>query len=169
MPENCTRVVNFTGATSREAEELAQDAGLVMGISDTEFSPAMTGNRVLQQDQAAGSIVPVNTLVNMVLSTDLMSFAMPDVTGMSIQDARYALECMGMEIQIQEGTLNGLTACGIVSQDIEPYSEVIFGQTVVLTVTPEDENPAGNVPQLAGLSYGEALSAAEAAGVRMVV
>ena len=169
MPKNCTRVVNFTGATSIEAEELAHSSGLVAGISNTEYSPAMIGNRILRQDQAAGSIVPVNTLVNMVISTDRMSFAMPDVTGMSIYDARYALECMGIEIQTQEGTLNGLASGGVISQDIEPYSEVVFGQTVLLTVTPEDENPAGAVPQLAGLPYAEALSAAEAGGVRMVV
>lgn len=169
MPENYTFVSYFVGATLEDAEKQAENAVLVISRSAAEYSPNMDAGLILRQDIPAGSIMEKNTIVNLTISSGIETYSLPDVTGLSLSEARYALECMGLEVLTEEGYQEGLAANCVISQSIAPYSDINYGETITLTVTPDGEPESGTAPDLIGMTYTKALAAADAAGVQLVV
>lgn len=169
LPDGMTRVPDFVTANFGEAQQWASDAMLLISSSGSQYAPHTADNIVLSQDVSVGSVVVENTAVSVLISTGQESYSLPDVTGMLVGDARDALECMGLEVLVEEGSQPGLAANSVIAQSIEPYSSVSFGETISLTVTPEGESGAGQVPNLVGLTYEEALSEAAEAGISLVV
>lgn len=165
LPEGMTRVPDFVTADFAQAQEWAGEAVLLIGSTGTEYVPNAAENVVLRQDVYSGAVVLENTMVSVVVSTGEESYYLPDVTGMEIEAARKALECMGLEIiEAPCDQRAGLAANCVVSQDIEPYTVVKTGDTITINVTDSGSGSAGTVCKLTGLGYSEALEAAAGAG-----
>ena len=165
LPEGMTRVPDFVTADFEKAQQWADEAVLLIGSTGTEYVPNAAENVVLRQDVYSGAVVLENTMVSVVVSTGEESYYLPDVTGMEIEAARKALECMGLEIVVTPcGQVNGLAANCVVSQDIEPYTVVKTGDTITINVTDSGSSTDGTACKLTGLGYSEALEAAAGAG-----
>lgn len=165
LPEGMTRVPDFVTADFAQAQEWAGEAVLLIGSTGTEYVPNAAENVVLRQDVYSGAVVLENTMVSVVVSTGEESYYLPDVTGMEIEAARAALECMGLEIIVAPcEQVAGLAANCVVSQDLEPYTMVKTGDTITISVTDNGSGAAGTACKLVGLAYSEALNAAAGAG-----
>lgn len=169
LPEGYTRVTDFVGATLSEAEELGETAALVINQADAEYSPSMAAGLVMRQDVTAGYVVLENSIVNLTVSTGIETYILPDVLGMNLDDALDALECMGLEVVTEEAAREGLAAGCVIAQNMAPYSEVNYGETVVLTVASAGETAAGVAPSLQGLTYEAALQEAANGGLTVAV
>ena len=169
LPEGMTRVPDMINASMDDAQTWLDEAGLQVTQAGTVYTPGLAENVVLAQDISAGSVVMKNTMLSLTVSTGKEIYQMPDLTGMTEEYAKRALECMGAMVTTQDGGRNGLSPGCIVSQSIEPYAEIGTGDTVVLTVSRENGGAAGTVPQLTGMGYDEALNAAAAAGLTLTV
>uniref|UniRef100_I5AXF1 Serine/threonine protein kinase n=1 Tax=Eubacterium cellulosolvens (strain ATCC 43171 / JCM 9499 / 6) TaxID=633697 RepID=I5AXF1_EUBC6 len=168
LPDGMTRVPDFVTASEEEAKQWAKEQFLVLQQSGAEYSPAMDVGLVLSQDKAVGSIVNSNTPVSVVISTAEEKYELPDVTGMKVEDARKALECMGLVVTEKTGSRDGLQADCVVEQKTEPYTEVKTGDEVTLVVS-EGDSKGGKVPDFTSMTYEEALKAAKEAGISVVV
>ena len=166
LPEGMTRVPDFVMADFAEAQGWAEEAVLLIGSGGTEYVPNAAENVVLSQDTYSGAVVLENTQISVIVSTGEERFYLPDVTGMSLEYAQKALECMGLEIIVAPCDITaGLAANCVVSQDLEPYTEVKSGDTITIRVTDSADVKEGMVPKLIGLSYEDALNAAVDSGV----
>ena len=80
-------VPDLSGLESGQASELLQRRGFI-GQSNHEYSTSMDAGKVCRQDPAAGSSIDQKTPVFFWISDGPSSFAMPDVTGMSLDAAK---------------------------------------------------------------------------------
>lgn len=168
LPEGMTRVPDFITASLDEAQGWADESHLLLTSSGAEYSPNMTADLVLSQDTMAGTVVRENTNISVIISCSQETYQMPDVRGMAQEEALAALTCMGLAVDTQEGSYDGLAAGAVAGQSTEPGAEIHTGDAVTLTLS-AGSGRAGTVPKLEGLSYEEALAAAESAGVNLVV
>lgn len=163
-----TRVPDFITASLDEAQGWADESRLLLTSSGAEYSPNMTADLVLSQDTMAGTVVRENTNISVIISCSQETYQMPDVRGMAQEEALAALTCMDLAVDTQEGSYDGLAAGAVAGQSTEPGAEIHTGDAVTLTLS-AGSGRAGTVPKLEGLSYEEALAAAESAGVNLVV
>lgn len=168
LPEGMTRVPDFITASLDEAQGWADESHLLLTSSGAEYSPNMTADLVLSQDTMAGTVVRENTNISVIISCSQETYQMPDVRGMAQEEALAALTCMDLAVDTQEGSYDGLAAGAVAGQSTEPGAEIHTGDAVTLTLS-AGSGRAGTVPKLEGLSYEEALAAAESAGVNLVV
>lgn len=169
LPEGMVRVPDIVNESVEIATEQLISHQLVFSNVGGEYSPNVPVDIVLEQGIAGGSIVTSNSIINVVVSTEEESYLMPDVTGMSEVNAKRSLECLGMEIKTIEAENAGLYTGCVISQDIEPYTEIKSGNVVTLTISGSIANKGGKVPALTGLTYQEALEKAAEAGVLVEV
>ena len=164
-----TRVPDTINANVEDAQKWLKDAALQVTQAGTVYSPGLPENVVLAQDVSAGSVVMKNTMLSLTVSTGKEIYQMPDLTGMTEDYARQALECMGVAVTMQDGEKNGVSAGCVTAQSIEPYAEIGTGDEVTLTVSRGIRGTDGAAPYLVGLSYENALGAAAEAGLTLTV
>lgn len=169
LPDGMTRVPDTINANVEDAQKWLKDAALQVTQAGTVYSPGLPENVVLAQDVSAGSVVMKNTMLSLTVSTGKEIYQMPDLTGMTEDYARQALECMGMAVTMQDGEKNGVSAGCVTAQSIEPYAEIGTGDEVTLTVSRGIRGTDGAAPYLVGLSYENALGAAAEAGLTLTV
>lgn len=169
LPDGMTRVPDTINANVEDAQKWLKDAALQVTQAGTVYSPGLPENVVLAQDVSAGSVVMKNTMLSLTVSTGKEIYQMPDLTGMTEDYARQALECMGVAVTMQDGEKNGVSAGCVTAQSIEPYAEIGTGDAVTLTVAKKSKGTAGTVPKLTGMSYEDALKAASSAGITLTV
>lgn len=169
LPDGMTRVPDTINANVEDAQKWLKDAALQVTQAGTVYSPGLPENVVLAQDVSAGSVVMKNTMLSLTVSTGKEIYQMPDLTGMTEDYARQALECMGVAVTMQDGEKTGVSAGCVTAQSIEPYAEIGTGDAVTLTVAKKSKGTAGTVPKLTGMSYEDALKAASSAGITLTV
>lgn len=169
LPDGMTRVPDTINANVEDAQKWLKDAALQVTQAGTVYSPGLPENVVLAQDVSAGSVVMKNTMLSLTVSTGKEIYQMPDLTGMTEDYARQALECMGVAVTMQDGEKNGVSAGCVTAQSIEPYAEIGTGDEVTLTVSRGIRGADGAAPYLVGLSYENALGAAAEAGLTLTV
>lgn len=169
LPEGMTRVPDTINSSIEDAQKWLSEAQLQATQSGTVYTPLLPENVVLAQNISAGSVVMKNTLLSLTVSTGKEIYQMPDLSGMSEEQARKALECMGVSVTTIDGSQAGLSSGCVAAQSIKPYDEVGTGDTVELTISQGASGTAGTAPQLVGMSYTDALSAAAGAGCTLTV
>ena len=169
LPDGMTRVPDTINANVEDAQKWLKDAALQVTQAGTVYSPGLPENVVLAQDVSAGSVVMKNTMLSLTVSTGKEIYQMPDLTGMTEDYARQALECMGVAVTMQDGEKNGVSAGCVTAQSIEPYAEIGTGDAVTLTVAKKSKGTANTVPKLTNMSYEDALKAASSAGITLTV
>lgn len=171
LPDGYTRVMDLVGTNLQEAESHADKNHLLVSSQSTEYSSRMAGDLVLRQDIEPGMVVLENTSIGVVVSSGEENYSLPDVTGFSEEQARFALECMDLEVitAVSDEVTPGVSSGCVVKQDIDPYSDVKSGDTVTITITDGGGTGAGSAPSLTGLTYNEAAAAAAEAGLAIQV
>lgn len=96
-------------------------------------------------------------------------FTMPDVLGLSEEQARQALECMGLQVETQTITQTGIANGCVAEQNIRPYSAINRGDTVCLSIAQNSGTNGGIVPDFTGMDYKQAVETAAKNNVTLVV
>lgn len=169
LPEGMTRVPDTINSSIEDAQKWLGEAKLQVTQSGAVYNPLLPENVVLAQDISAGSVVMKNTMLSLTVSTGKEIYQMPDLAGMSEEQARKALECMDVSVATIDGSEAGLSPDCVVAQSVKPYDEVGTGDRVELTVSRGAAGTAGSAPKLVGMSYTDALSAAVGAGCTLTV
>jgi beta-lactam-binding protein with PASTA domain/predicted Ser/Thr protein kinase len=91
-------VPNLEGLTRSAAEQQLSAKGLVLGDVTERFSDTVEAGRVIEQDPARDAQVPEGTAVNVVISQGQNRIQVPDVVGVSLDEARRMLADAQLEL-----------------------------------------------------------------------
>ncbi|WP_432484305.1 Stk1 family PASTA domain-containing Ser/Thr kinase [Kineococcus esterisolvens] len=156
-------VPEVAGQESAAAQEALREAGLAVGEVTEEFSEDVAQGQVVRTDPAAGTSVPHDSPVALVVSRGRQPLAVPDVVGLSLEDAQERIAGAGLVAgEATRRTSETVPAGRVISQD--PADGTLFrGDTVELVVStgpPLVEVPGG----LQGKQLGEVRATLEELG-----
>ncbi|WP_337059627.1 Stk1 family PASTA domain-containing Ser/Thr kinase [Kineococcus sp. G2] len=139
-------VPDVAGRETAAAEQALRETGLAVGAVTEEFSEDVEQGVVIRTDPAAGTSVPHDTPVGLVVSKGRQPIAVPDVAGQPLEDARARITEAGLVPgEPTERTSETVPAGRVISQ--EPADGTLFrGDTVELVVStgpPLVEVPGG--------------------------
>ena len=157
-------VPSVVGFDLVRATELLEKDGLVVGTVQQEPDDEVPAGEVVSQDPAAGEDVAPGTAVNLVVSTGLEEFAIPDdLAGRSEGDVGFILGNLGLEpvfeTEFSEEILEGF----VIRTEPAAGTTVNKGDQVTVFVS-EGAEPVV-VPSLIGNTEEQARSALEALGL----
>jgi eukaryotic-like serine/threonine-protein kinase len=129
-------VPDLSGLEPEAARASLAEAGLGLGTVERQHSDSVAAGAVLSQQPAAGASLRRGHPVSVVLSDGPRPAVVPEVTGMSRDEARRALEDAGLVVEEREvlGGLLGGRGGTVLTQDQEPGTELPAGSTVLLLV-----------------------------------
>jgi len=127
------------GLTLDIATDRLEESGFVVGEIDREFSRVQPENQVLQATDEAGipigpgTELAVGTVINLLVSAG----EVPDVTGQPLEQARAALEAVGLVgLPTGDGAFSDTVPLGsVISMDIPQGQVVKPGDSIALTIS----------------------------------
>jgi len=154
-----TVIPNLEGKTLMEATDILKERGLKIE-SEESFSSTVEEGKIISQDPEAGIKVKKDTVVKVVISKGEELITIPDVVGLSRDDAIAKLVRVGLEIgEIIEEEDDEVPAGTIISQEPEADTKAKKG-TVINLVVSKGENLV-QVPDVVGKDADEAASRLE--------
>ena len=130
-------VPDLKGLTLDQARERLEKMNLSVGAIENGSDPSMPPNVIISQSPSPSSKVDKNTLVNIVINTQVQE-KVPDLTGMSLQDAQKALISAHLTVGNVSAS-DGRTKVDdpqavVVSQSPKGSSTLAYGGTVDLVL-----------------------------------
>ncbi|MEQ8677656.1 MAG: tandem-95 repeat protein [Aggregatilineales bacterium] len=162
-----TTVPDVVGLLEADAQTAISNANLYVS-STTSISSIEPVGTVLDQSPPAGTTV--DELTGVEITVSLGGFALvPDVVGLLQADAETAITNANLIVgTVSQQTSTTVPAGNVISQTPPPNTEVNTGNAVDLVVS--SGSPGSNdviVPDLTGLTLGEAIAALQNAGLNL--
>ncbi|MFE2295398.1 Stk1 family PASTA domain-containing Ser/Thr kinase [Streptomyces sp. NPDC059452] len=161
------RVPDVSGSSLADARRTLKKVGLLPGMATKEFSEDVARGDVIRTEPAAGTDRHPDTAVALVVSKG-SPIGVPDLTGLSVEDATAELEKEGLKAEVLPGRVHSSEADGdIAQQSPGAGTEAAEGDTVELTVS---KGPRMlDVPDVTGRDVDEARATLEEAGFEVKV
>ncbi|MCX0243408.1 Stk1 family PASTA domain-containing Ser/Thr kinase [Streptomyces drozdowiczii] len=161
------RVPDVAGDRLAEAKQRLTKAGLRPGMVTKEFDDDVAAGEVVRTDPGAGTERHPDSAVAIVVSKG-SPVDVPDVTGLSVDDATDTLADEGLKVKVKPGRVHSPEDEGdVAAQSPKEGAEAAEGDTVTLTVS------AGprmiDVPDVVGKNVDDARDELEAAGFEVDV
>ena len=169
-----TSVPAVEGQPQDAAKRAIQQARLKVGRVQAQSSNEVPDGDVISTSPTAGQTVPINTSVEIFVSSGKPLAKVPDVTGQSEDSARSALQAAGFQVTTSSQSSSTVNAGNVVGQDPGGGTEASSGSSVSLvistgppttTTTPTTANVT--VPSVTGDKPGQATSALQSAGFKV--
>ena len=162
-----TLIPNLCGIEITQARSKAKSSGFEVTIGNKEYDDVQPKGYVLAQDQKAGGNGEEVKNIVVMISAGMESLYMPDVCGLSLDDAKAQLEEMGISVTTTE--VESWTASGYIdAQNITEGTELHKGEEVILSVSKGqadlDTTQDSQIPNLIEHAYQEAKELAGASG-----
>ena len=127
---------NFANMTREEAEAKAEEAKIILEITE-EFSSDVEEGKVISQDPPylEGYVVKENSTVKVVISKGENIKIVPKVTGMTREEAEQAIETEELKVEVIEEASSKVEAGYVIRQEPEADKEVNAGETVKIYVS----------------------------------
>ena len=167
-PASITLPDNLVGMSPAQAQQTVEALGLKWTLSDQkEASDNVENGKIARVSPSAGSKVRAGSTITGYVSSGSQKVTVPDVTGMSQDQARNALTQAGLSV----GNVNTVDEAGasqgrVVSTSPAIGSEAKRGDTISLNIA------SGNVvvpDNLTGQNYTTVASSLEALGLRVTI
>lgn len=159
-----TPVPNVIGLTLVAAEQAILAAGLSVGTVTQQTNPAVPAGQVLQQSPAPGILVAPGTNVNLVVSSGSSLVTVPNVIGLSLGAAQFAINNAGLVLGAVTEQPSGTAAPGTVLVQVPPAGVAApVGSSVDLVIASVLAQVVA--PNVVGLQESAAESALIAAGL----
>ena len=155
-------VPDVVGEREKAATEILEEAGFVVEVDRRANN--RTKGEVFRTDPEAGEETDEGGTVTILVSTGPAIVQVPDLTGLTRDEAEDALEEEGLELgdvnrepseEVEEGQ--------VVSQTVAPDTDVETGTAVGITLSSGPEPPI--VPSVIGFTQDAAVAAIEAEGL----
>lgn len=161
------KVPDVEGIALAEAKRKLTKAGLVPGMTTREFSEDAEAGEVVRTDPEAGAERHADSAIAIVVSKG-SPVDVPDVTGLSVEDATDALDDEGLKAKVLPGRVNSPQDAGdIAEQSPAEGQEAAEGDTVTLTVSKGPQMI--DVPDVTGKDVDDARGELEDAGFEVKV
>lgn len=153
-PEMVT-IPDVSNMAEDEAVAALEQAGLTVQVTD-EPSPDVEEGNVLRVDPAVGSELQRGTQVTLVVSSGEEMTDVPDIRGMTTEQAAGALSDagLGLDQTVQEDSSDTVAEGRVISQNPTSGSQLAVGSTVSITVSTGAEMV--RIPSLTGMNWDQA-------------
>ncbi|GLX20184.1 Stk1 family PASTA domain-containing Ser/Thr kinase [Streptomyces lavendulae] len=160
-------VPDLKGRPLEEAKEELTKAGLAPGIVTQAFSQDVAQGSVISTDPAGGQKRAPDSAVALLVSKG-RPVQVPSVTGKSADQARAALEALGLKVETAPEQVNSPSPAGTVAnQSAAAGTQAAAGDTVTLTLSKGPRQV--QVPNVAGQDVEVARKTLEALGFKVKV
>lgn len=161
------KVPNVVGQTQDSAVQAIEAAGYVVGDVTEEYSADVVAGRVCKQDPGADSALEKGGKVNIAISKGVEKGSIPDLSGMTAEQAEKAIKDAGYTPQYAGNEASEADADTVSKQDPAAGKEADKGTTVKYWIStgPEDIE----VPNVVGYDQASAKSTLEKAGFTVSV
>jgi len=168
------RVPDVINQTIERAERLIEDRELLHMITGREPSALIPLGMVLSQSVSAGTFVPFNTMIDLVISGGETMARVPFVIGLSADEAESDLIEAGFEVRRVYEFSRFIVEDAVVRTSLGDEALAHAGITVMIFISsgpdPESDLPFySDVPNVEGLLFEEAMQMANAAGFAVEV
>lgn len=129
---------NLVGLTREEAEQKVKDAKLIFEIEAEEYNAEVEENKVISQDPTYVenyNRVKQKSTVKVVISKGTEKTTVPNVKGKEKEEAIQLIEDSKLKAEVIEETSKTVQEGYVISQEIEPNTEVNAGDTVKIHVS----------------------------------
>ncbi|MEQ4203974.1 PASTA domain-containing protein [Actinopolymorpha sp. B9G3] len=155
-------VPDLAGLTVAEAEHRLRARGLRTGEHRVVESDAVRSGRVIRSEPPAGALVARRDTVRLVVSSDAAEVTMPQLAGLSLDQASIALDRAGLRLGATTERDASDRARTVLDTTPVGGATVLAGTKVELTVA----SGWSSVPDVTGYSVADARRALELAGFR---
>ena len=162
---NRTPVPDVVGRDAQVASRMIERAGLQVQLRNVASEDVSRG-RIADQDPDAGQEVAEDSVVILSISTGPPRVEVPDVVGISRQEAQAALKAADFRTRVQREYSDTVAEDEVISTDPAAGTRAIQGSRVTLTVSRGVQPVA--VPDVTGLDREGARRAIEELGLRPV-
>lgn len=152
-------VPSVVGVTLDQARSRLRARGLTLDIGQKTQSDTIPANTVASQDPQAGSQVPPNSQVTVVVSIGSASVDVPDVGGKLADDARAAIAAAGFSAKVNWAIDPANAPQTVIQQDPAPGTKLKKGSTITVTIP-----VPGSIPDVSGQTLDTAKKTLSAAG-----
>jgi serine/threonine-protein kinase len=157
-------VPDLSGMTWEEAKDALEKHNLVAERGEDEHSDSVEQGQVCKQSPAAGKTINEGDTVLVYISLGKETTEVPNVEGMSADDAKYELEKAGFAVEFTEDEYSSTVDYGLViRQSPSGASLAAKGSTVRLTVSSGVEYV--DVPDVTGMPIAQATTEIQNAGL----
>ena len=162
---------NFVNMTQEEAEQTAEELNLKLVIGSEEFSPDVEAGKIISQDPEyqENYMVKERSEITVIVSKGTEKTTVPKVEGMTREEAEKALEEANLTAEITEENDEEVEAGIVISQDIDPNTEIDAGSVVKIVVSKGSGIVMVKVPSLVGKTEQEAKDLLESANLEVNV
>ncbi|HWD09167.1 MAG TPA: Stk1 family PASTA domain-containing Ser/Thr kinase [Actinomycetota bacterium] len=159
------QVPDVHNQSPQQAAQQLQQAGFTVPAPISETSPNIAQGKVTRTDPAAGSTEAKGTTVQVYVSAGTGNSALPNVVGQSQAQATSTLQSGGFVANPASGTCDHTQAPGnVLAQSPAAGTQVPTGTAVTIQI-----NPAKPVPNVVGMTQGDATSALQQANYNVQV
>ncbi len=161
---------NVVGLEKGEAQSKIEEAGLVYKVDKEEYNKDVEKDHIISQDpiyMEKYHNVKKGSEVKVVVSLGTEKTTVPDLKGMTEEEAIKALEEAKLKVEIVEESSTKIEKGKVISQETEAGKEVDAGDTIKVHVSTGVEQ--STVPSVIGMTQAEATKAIEAAGLKASV
>ena len=159
------QIPNLVGKTVEEVENALKDTKLTYEVAEEKYDVEVDAGLVISQtpEYRENYTIKEDTKIELVVSLGQKLTIVPKVTGMTEEEATKKLEESDLEVVVNEEFNDKVEAGYVISQDVDPETEVGAGSTVTITVSKGIET--STVPNVIGKSEEDAKKELEAAGL----
>ena len=162
-----TTVPDVVNREESEAEQMIRDANLTVAHGEAQYDDNVAEGNVISSNPVAGTEIEEGQTVTIVVSLGQKPATVPDIRGMSAADAEAALSAEGLVGSASEDYSDTVEAGKVISQSVDPNSEVDKGTTVSYVVSLGPETKYVTVPGLGGYTEEQARQRLTNAGLNV--
>lgn len=156
---------SFLGYSVENAETFAKNRGFSIEVTDHASSDEYTAGEVCAQNPAAGSKVKPGTVFNVTVSTGMETVLVPDLYGLTVDEAKNRLESAGLSLDPSISYEVSSQPVGtVIGQSVNPRETVMTGDSIRITVCKEPVSETTKMPNLIGREVGDAVELLDNAG-----
>ena len=144
-------VPNVVNEEESRAEQMLREAGLKVTKGDAQYSSDVAEGYVISCNPDVGTEVDEGSSVEIIVSLGTQPATVPTLTGKSASDAEAALKDAGLTGSATEEYSDDVEEGVVISQSINPGTEVSRGTSVSYVVSRGPETKIVNVPDIMGM------------------
>lgn len=156
-------VPNVVGRQAAIAQQMLEEKNLRVNIAET-YDVDVPEGQVASQYPEAGSKVKEQREITIYVSKGGEELVMPDLKGMSKENAQAKLKRMGLTVVVYEEN-DSADEGTVIKQDIPPGTKINKGKTVDIIVSKGEKKKTVTMPDYKGMSIDSARSSVEANGL----
>lgn len=158
-------VPQLVGVAKDDIEATLTEVGLKLGVVREEWSEEVASGVVISQSVDSGQELRFDSTVDVVVSKGRQPFTVPQLTGLSREDAAVAVKDIPFSLDISEAFSDSVPAGVVISQEPTQGTELFRNDTVKIVVSKGPELIA--VPNVRGMGRDQAIATLEEAGFKV--